>query len=98
MHCFGGKLKLAKKIAENGWYLSIPPSCVRSSHFQRIIEEVELNRLLTETDAPYLGLEPGQRNEPSFVLETVKKIAEIKGINEEEVAKQIFENYKKLFE
>lgn len=98
MHCFGGKLKLAKRIADNGWYLSIPPSVVRSSHFQRIVEEVHLARLLTETDAPYLAPQPDQRNEPAFVTEAVKKIAEIKGMEVKETSEVIFMNYKQLFE
>ena len=53
MHCFGGKLKLAKKIVEKGYYFSIPPSIIRSEHFQHIVKAVNISQLLTETDAPY---------------------------------------------
>ncbi|MBT3405986.1 TatD family hydrolase [Candidatus Woesearchaeota archaeon] len=97
LHCFGGRLHLAKRAADNGWYLSIPPSIVRSSHFQRIVEEVNVSNLLTETDAPYLAPGKDQRNEPTFVSETVKKIAEIKKMDANEVADIIFMNYQRLF-
>ncbi|MBT4697711.1 DNase, partial [Candidatus Woesearchaeota archaeon] len=74
-----------------------PPSIVRSSHFQRIVEEVNVSNLLTETDAPYLAPGKDQRNEPTFVSETVKKIAEIKKMDANEVADIIFMNYQRLF-
>ncbi|MBW2996673.1 TatD family hydrolase, partial [Candidatus Woesearchaeota archaeon] len=53
--------------------------------------------LLTETDAPYLSPFPGQRNEPAFVIETIKKIAEIKRMTEEDVANNIYMNYTNMF-
>jgi TatD DNase family protein len=98
MHCFGGKLSLAKQVRDKGWFLSIPPSIVRSSHFQRIVEEVPLNQLLTETDSPYLSPFKDKRNEPAFITETIKKIAEIKQFTKEEVENNLFLNAKKLFD
>ncbi len=97
MHCFGGKKRLVKKIIENRWYFSIPCNCVRSHHFQNMIGMVNINQLLTETDAPYLSPYANKRNEPAFVRETIKKIAEIKGFTEEEVERNIFLNYQRLF-
>ena len=97
MHCFGGSLKLTKQCRDNGWNFSIPPSVVRSSHFQRIVEEVNINQILTETDAPYLAPAKDQRNEPAFVVQAVKKIAELKKFEEKEVENNIWLNYQRLF-
>jgi len=97
MHCFHGRFSLVNKVIENGWYLSVPTNVVRSEHFQKIVKLVDLSRLLTETDAPYLSPFKGIKNEPSFVIETVKKIAEIKGLDPKEVEHNIFYNYERLF-
>jgi TatD DNase family protein len=97
MHCFGGNIKLTKRCADNGWSFSIPPSVVRSSHFQRIVEEVNINQLLTETDAPYLAPAKDQRNEPAFVVHAVKKMAELKKFEEKEVENNIWLNYQRMF-
>jgi TatD DNase family protein len=58
---------------------------------------VNIKQLLTETDAPYLSPFPGERNEPAFVVETIKKIAEIKGFDPQEVANTIYMNYTNMF-
>jgi TatD DNase family protein len=97
MHCFSGNHRLVKRVADNNWYLSIPTNVVRSEHFQKVVGEVDLSRLLTETDAPYLSPFKGQRNEPSFVVESIRKIAEIKGMEQTEVENNIFLNYERLF-
>src|SRR3989338_2481386 len=97
MHCFGGNFKLVKKIQDNGWIFSIPTNIVRLFHFQKIVEETPMSQLLTETDSPYLSTFIEKRNEPSFVVETIKKISEIKKLNEEEVKKLIFMNFQKIF-
>lgn len=97
MHCFSGRKHLIKRIANNGWFFSIPPIIVRLQQFQIMAEMVNLNQLLTETDCPYLSPYPGKRNEPSFVIETIKKLAEIKQITQEETEKIIFMNYQNLF-
>lgn len=96
-HCFSGKKGLIRKAAELGHYFSIPPNILRSHSFQTLVKMVPLNQLLTETDAPYLSPYPEQRNEPAFVVETIKKIAEIKGLSEREVADKIWQNYCKVF-
>lgn len=97
MHCFGGKLSLAKRCADNGWYLSIPSNIVRSMQFQRVAEELPMSQLLTETDSPNLGPVGDRRNDPTTVVEAVKKIAEIKALDVEECSKMIYMNYQKLF-
>lgn len=97
MHCFQGRKHLIRRAADNGWCFSIPPVITRLQHFQVMADMVNINQLLTETDAPYLSPFPGQRNEPAFVLETIKKIAEIKNMTAEETANNIWMNYTKMF-
>ena len=97
MHCFQARKSLIKKAADLGWYFSIPPIITRLQHFQMMAEIININQLLTETDAPYLSPFPGERNEPGFVIETIKKIAEIKGMTAEDVANNIYMNYTNMF-
>ncbi|MBW2978303.1 TatD family hydrolase [Candidatus Woesearchaeota archaeon] len=97
LHCFMGRKHLLKRAADNGWYFSIPPVVVRLQHFQILAEIANINQLFTETDAPYLSPYPGKRNEPAFVIEAIKKIAEIKKMEAEEVANNIWMNYQNVF-
>lgn len=97
MHCFSGSLQLAKKIADNGWYFSIPPSIVYTSNFQELVRAVNSTHLLTETDAPFLGPVKGERDEPAFVAFTIREIARIKRIEAEEAENIVFMNYKRIF-
>ncbi|MBT4541054.1 TatD family hydrolase [Candidatus Woesearchaeota archaeon] len=97
LHCFCGKRRLVKKAIECGWYFSIPTNVVKSQQFQEMVETIPLQQILTETDSPFLSPYPGMRNEPAFVAEAVKKIANIKKIEQEEAANIIFSNYQRLF-
>ena len=97
MHCFSGNKKLIQRAADNGYSFSIPPVLCRLQHFQMLVEMVNINQLLTETDAPFLGVEAGERNEPAFVLGTVKKIASIKGFDVTETMNTIYMNYSRFF-
>lgn len=98
MHCFSGKKHLIKKAVDLGFYFSIPTNVVRSMHFQNLIETVPLSRLFCETDSPYLSPFRDKTNEPSFVAESYKMIAKIKGLTVDETIKAVYMNYKKLFE
>jgi len=98
LHCFSGRKSLIKRAADNGWSFSVPAVITRLQHFQTLVGMVNINQLLTETDAPWLSPVAGTRNEPANVVETIKKIAEIKGFNVEETADSIFMNYKRMFE
>lgn len=98
LHCFSGRHHLVKRAIENGWYFSIPTNIVRSEHFQKVVEMCPLSHLFTETDAPYLSPYKDRLNEPAFVIETIRKIAQIKGMDEIEVANNIYNNYQRLFE
>ena len=97
LHCFCGRKHLVKRAADSGWNFSIPPIIVRLQQFQIMAEIVNISQLLTETDAPYLSPYPGKRNEPAYVIETIKKISEIKKMTEEETANNIFMNYQRIF-
>ena len=98
MHCYTGNLKLAKRILDNGWLFSIPPIINHSQQFQQLVEIVPSSLLLTETDAPYLSHERGQRNEPINVIVALENISRIKQLDIEEVKKIIFQNYRRVFE
>ena len=67
--------------------------------FDEIIKFLPLEKIMVETDAPYVAPAPyrGKRNEPAYVIEVAKKLAEIKGISFEEVCEQTTENVKKVF-
>jgi len=97
LHCFSGKLKLIKRAAGLGFYFSVPTNVVRSRQFQKLVEIVDINQILTETDSPYLSPHKNRRNEPSFIIEAVKKIAEIKNMSINETSNNIFMNYQKVF-
>ena len=97
MHCFGGKKSIAKKGIDEGYSFSIPSHVVHDHHFQQLVDMIPLNQIMTETDSPYLSPVPGTENEPANVVLGVRKIAELKKIEEEECAKIIYMNYQKMF-
>ena len=97
LHCFSGNFKLVKKALELGCYFSIPTNIVRSEHFQKMVKEIPFDRILTETDSPYLSPYKDKKNEPIFIKETIKKISEILEKSENEIENYIEKNYKKIF-
>ncbi|MFO0748316.1 MAG: TatD family hydrolase [Myxococcota bacterium] len=96
-HCFGGKLKLAQKVAEAGYHLSIPPVVVRAEAFQRMVEKLPLESLLTETDCPYMGPVPNERNEPANVPIGVATMARLRRLSVEAMAAALRANFTTLF-
>jgi TatD DNase family protein len=70
---------------------------MRLQHFETVVQTLNINHLLTETDAPWLSPVQGERNEPANVALTVKRIATLKGFTEEEVANNILLNYQRVF-
>ena len=98
MHCFSGKKSLVKRITDNGWFLTVPTIVVRSQQFQDIARNVSLSQLFCETDSPYLSPYKEQLNEPSYVIESYNKIAELKQMDIVEVANNIYMNWQKTFE
>jgi TatD DNase family protein len=99
MHCFSGSMDLAKRIEENGWFLSIPACVCYTEGFKEIVKEIDLKKLFCETDSPFLHPESRKRrdNEPGNVVFSYKEISKIKEIDLENVEEQIMENYEKLF-
>jgi len=97
LHCFSGRFSLVKRAAAKGWTFSIPANVVKSEHFQKLVELVHISQLLTETDSPYLSPFANTRNEPAFVLESLKKIAEVKKMTLEDTSNNVFMNYQNLF-
>ncbi|GIN93497.1 putative metal-dependent hydrolase YabD [Siminovitchia terrae] len=101
MHCFSGSAETAKECIEMNFYISLggPVTFKNAKKPKRVAEEVPLDRMLIETDCPYLAPHPyrGKRNEPAYVKLVAEQIAELKEISFEEVANKTTENAKKLF-
>lgn len=97
MHAFDGKSGDAKTAAERGYYFSIPTSVVHSQQKQKLVKNLPLRSLMLETDSPVLSPIRGTRNEPANLIYALRKVAEIKGLTEEEVAKITTENAKNFF-
>ncbi len=101
MHCFPGDWPYAKVILDMGLYLSFTGLITFSKNYGtfEVIKNTPLDRLMIETDCPFMTPEPyrGKRNEPAFVIEVAKKIAEIKKLPLEKVAEQTSKNAIKLF-
>ena len=98
MHCFSGKMSLVDRIVKNNWCLSIPALVKYSEQFQEVVKRVPIENLLCETDSPYLHPDKKWPNEPANVIESYKKIAEIKGLKMGEVEKSIENNHHRLFD
>ncbi len=100
IHFFTGAFDDAKKLLEMGFYFTFGGLITYNRSFDEIIKYIPLERILSETDAPYVAPEPyrGKRNEPNYIIETVKKMAEIKNLSFEEVCKIIYKNSKKVFQ
>jgi TatD DNase family protein len=100
-HCFSGDYALARKILEMGFSLSIPGTVTfkKSLIQQEVVRRIPLEKFLLETDCPYLAPEPyrGKRNEPAFVRKTAEKVASLKGLTFEDVARITSWNAKLLF-
>ena len=101
MHCFSYDLHTAGKLLDMGFYLSVPGTITykNASELREILRHAPLERILPETDAPFLTPEPhrGKRNEPGFVSIVVKKIAEAVNRPLEDVSSTLCNNFVELF-
>ena len=101
LHCYSGSRELAQQYVKLGATISIagPVTYKNARKSIEVVEAIPIEHLLVETDAPYLTPEPyrGKRNQPSYVEYTARKVAEIKGMDYEEVAKITCENAKRFF-
>ena len=101
MHCFTGSTEFAKKMLNLGAYFSASGIITfkNSLELQETFKIIPNNKLLIETDSPYLAPEPnrGKKNEPSFVKYTAQKLADLKDISFEELANITTTNFNRLF-
>ena len=101
MHCFTGSLPFAIKLMEFNTYFSASGIITfkNSTDLQNTFKELPTERLLIETDSPFLAPEPmrGKKNEPSFVRYTLKKLSELKDIDTQELDKITTDNFNRLF-
>ncbi|HHW36375.1 MAG TPA: TatD family hydrolase [Bacillales bacterium] len=101
MHCFSGSLETARECIAMNFYISFggPVTFKNAKKPKEVAAELPLEKLLVETDCPYLTPHPyrGKRNEPAYVKLVAEQIAELKGVSYEEVAHQTTENAKKVF-
>jgi TatD DNase family protein len=101
IHCFTAGPELARRALDIGFYISISGIATfkNAAELRETIKAVPLERLLVETDAPFLAPVPhrGKRNEPSFVAETAAMLAELKGVSPQELARITTDNFFTLF-
>lgn len=100
-HCFSGSVEMAKQLLNRNFYISVggPVTFKNAKKIIDVVKYVPNDRLLIETDCPYLAPEPyrGRRNESSYIKYIVEKIADIKNLDIEEVAVMTTQNAKALF-
>ncbi len=99
VHFFAGTNEIVDQFLELGFTFSFTGAITYGKNYDEVIKRIPLDRILSETDCPFVAPVPyrGKRNEPAYVVEVVKKIAEIKSLPFEEVAEQLLKNSKKLF-
>ncbi|MDD3437101.1 MAG: TatD family hydrolase [Candidatus Gastranaerophilales bacterium] len=101
MHCFSGSLEFAQECIKKGFYIALGGVVTfkNAKKVHEIAKHIPLDKLLLETDAPYLAPEPyrGKTNEPAYVKYVAEKIAEIRGISFDEIARITTDNAKEVF-
>ncbi len=100
-HCFGAGIELAQPVIDNGWHLSIPGPVTfrKTDDLQAAVARIPLDRLMIETDCPFLAPEPwrGKRNHPALIGFTAKRVAEIKGRSIEDIWQITGDNARAFF-
>ena len=101
IHCFTGSKEFAKKLIQIGCFISVSGIITfkKSEELSKTISGVPLDKLLIETDSPYLAPEPnrGKDNEPSFITHTIEKLSAIKKMDNKKIIDSTTNNFKKLF-
>ena len=101
LHCYSGSLETARELWKIGYYIGIdgPLTFKNAGKLPAIVREAPQDKLLIETDSPYLAPVPkrGKRNEPAYVVHVAAKIAELRGESVEEVARYTMENARRLY-
>ena len=98
-HFFAGTAEIAERFIDLGFYISFTGVITFARMYEKLVKAIPMDRILSETDCPYVSPHPyrGERNEPSHVREIVRKMAKIKGVEEEVMAEQIRQNVKTLY-
>ena len=101
LHCFSGSLEMAREAVELGYLISLagPVTFPNARNLHRLVQSLPMESVVLETDCPWLApqLHRGKRNEPAFIVETVRKVAELKGTSFEDLVEATSENAKRLF-
>lgn len=102
VHCYTGTKEFAEKVLDLGFYIGFTGIITfpKAADLLEVVKEVPLEKILIETDCPFIAPVPyrGQRNEPAYVVEVAKKIADIKNVSLETVAEVTTKNAEELFE
>ncbi len=98
-HFFVGTKDIAQRFLDLGFYISFSGVITFVPQYEELVDFVPVDRILPETDAPFATPEPyrGARNQPEYVLEVVRKVAQIKGISFEVTQEKLLSNAKILF-
>lgn len=98
-HFFAGNVEQAKRFLDLGFTLSFTGVITFTHDYDEVVKFAPIKSIMSETDSPFVSPVPyrGKRNEPSYVIEVVRKIAQIKGLDEDGVMVQLLENAKRLF-
>lgn len=102
VHCFAGSMEMAAELIKMGWYIGVdgPVTFKNAAKLLEIVKRAPLERLLVETDSPYLTPVPfrGKRNEPAYVRFVAERIAELRGMGADDFARASAENACRLFQ
>lgn len=96
-HCFGGKRDLAREISSKGFYISISTMVLSSKNVRKVAKDVPMNRLLLETDSPFLSPNKNERNYPWNIKLSAEKIAGLRKISKEDVLEAAKRNAIEVF-
>jgi TatD DNase family protein len=100
-HCFSGNVESARRALDIGFHVSIPGIVTfpKAEELREAVKVIPLDRLLIETDSPYLAPVPyrGKRNEPSYVMQTLEAVASLRGMDRGELGGALFRNFDTLF-
>jgi TatD DNase family protein len=99
MHFFAGDIEVARRVVELGGTMSFTGVITFAAQYDEVVREVPLDRIMSETDAPYVTPKPhrGTRNEPVYVEHVIARIAELKGLPLEVVSAALRANARRVF-
>ena len=97
MHCFDGPPEVAKRVAENGWYITLPANFGKYRNRKDAVKILPLEQILLETDGPYLSPTP-ERNEPANILFGAESLGEVLGLSTEDIGSQTTKNALRFYQ